>query len=235
MQQLRVLTKCDGGVVLNGLTELSEQAARALANIDTEWGRLSLSGLAILRDTPGHLAIAEKLAQQSENNVLNLPSLKEIGEEVAQLFGKVKFGVDLGLDSLDATIASALIKKRKGKYSDYKLTLNRIEHLTVEAARLLAKNKAPLTLDGLVEIDDDVADALSKHADYLLSMNGLVEPTESVLGHLSKHAGPIHLNGIQSLSAKGAGNQAGGQFSCADLGQDSVTDCIQVGGGKLAG
>jgi len=214
------LSKCDADLNLDGLTELSEQAARALATINTKWARLSLKGLTILQDTPGDLTIAEKLTQQSKDGVLYLPSLKEIGEEVARLFGKVKCGVELGLDSLDATVASALIKKRKSKDCMYEVTLNRIEHLTVEAARQLAKNKAPLILDGLVEIDDDVADALSKHADYLLSLNGLVEPTESVLGHLSKHAGPIHLNGIQSLSAKGAGSLAkcsGVEISLNDL------------------
>jgi serine/threonine protein kinase len=56
-----------------------------------------------------------------------------------------------------------------------------------------------LSLDGLVTLEDDSAEALSTHLGGL-SLNGLTTLSDRAVKALSKHQGPLSLNGLATLS-----------------------------------
>ena len=78
----KALTKHRGEKLsLNGLTQLSDAAALALAEYESE---LSLNSLSEIGDSPGHVALAEKLALQDNSEELCLDGLTELSDAAAE-------------------------------------------------------------------------------------------------------------------------------------------------------
>ena len=93
---------------LNGLTKLSDSAAQSLSRI-----YLDLMGLTALGDSPGHLALAERLVDGED---VWLESLTTISDAAAEILSKASESLSLsGLKTLSDAAAESL-SKCKGEY-----------------------------------------------------------------------------------------------------------------------
>ena len=109
--EAKALSAHEGYLVLDGLTILSDGSAEALSNHN---GDLSLSGLVSLGDSPGHVALAIKLASDAVG-YLNLDRLTTLGPAAAEALSKHQGELFLsGLKSLSEAAADAL-SKHEGK------------------------------------------------------------------------------------------------------------------------
>jgi hypothetical protein len=91
---------------LNGLTSLSDKAVEALAR---HKGHLYLNCLTSLNDSPGHIALAEKLAK--EEYELSLKGLTSLSEKAAEALAKYDGHLDLdGLTNIRDKAAEAIAK-----------------------------------------------------------------------------------------------------------------------------
>ena len=215
------LKKC--GVSLRGLRELSIANARNLygphrytqhnldgvESVDEEvaeylerygYGRLSLEGLRSFAESSAHLSLARQLVSTTyKDNHITLLHLEMLPASIAAVFGSHRFFIKLGIRELPPEVAAALVKTRKSKDQDSALVLNKLECLTPETAKVLAKHKAPLYLNGLTHLCEYAARELAKHNSYLLSLDGLADASEVTLEHLASHEGPLSLGGVKQL------------------------------------
>ena len=83
------LSKHRGWLGLDGIKNLSDLAALALS---MHQGNISLDSLVYLNDSPGHLALTDKLRKQDW--ILNLGGLKKISEVAAKLLSKKIGGIE---------------------------------------------------------------------------------------------------------------------------------------------
>ena len=135
------LSESQGKLGLSGLVRLSDGAAKALSKHE---GELDLRRLECLPDSPGHIALARKLASQKGNLML---SLRSLGDHAAEELSKHDGDLYLSnLTSLSDTAAEALSKHKGGD-----LDLNGLESLSDAAAKSLSKHKGYLELSGSIK------------------------------------------------------------------------------------
>ena len=188
------LSKYDGELGLGGLKSLSDGAAEALSK---HKGDLDCSYLESLSDSPGHVALAKKLA--SQKGELNLWRLKSLGDAAAKALSMYK--KDLRIDDLVSLNDSPGHIALAGKLASQKreLDLGGLKNLSVAAAEALSKHKGELSLWGLKSLSDTVAKSLSKHKGPL-NLQGLESLSSAVAEALSKHEGDLDLMHLNSLS-----------------------------------
>ena len=183
---------------LNGLTSLSPVAAKAICQRE---GDLYLNGLTtILIDVLKSLA--EHKSPGYARPVVYLDGLTSLTDEAAAILASwPKWSGELpALPSLSEKIATALAASPRW---DGKLPAVRM--IPVEVAQALAQRRGDLLLDSLTTLADDVAAALAKHRGY--RPENVIAPgaDKDVVAAMEKHrAGTLSLNGLTSLSDKAA-------------------------------
>lgn len=190
-----------GQLHLDGLTELSDEAAKALAR---HHGELSLNGLTTLTDEA-----AGSLAKHVGGR-LYLRGVASLSTEAIKALAQRKGGgpsnkvcLD-GLTSLSAE-GAAVLAGTHGHNWDGRLP--RLETISVDVARALAKREGGVSLEGLTELSDEAARALGPKLNGRLPRLKKLSP--EVAGALSQVRGPIHLDGLKTLSDDSARALAG--------------------------
>ncbi len=203
------LSKYQGFLSLDGITTLTDVAAGDLAQ---QQGGLSLDCLTALSDTPGHLALARKLAAQPRSARNCFKSLTYISEAAAEIL--VDLPDILILDSLHLTepVAAILAKHSDGlrfmhatsitegvaralaKCEGF-LVLNMGPVLSPSVAKELATHRTGLFLSGLTCISEETADVLAEHGGRLvLCCFFLTTISDDAARSLARHKGPLILN-----------------------------------------
>ena len=179
-----------GPLFLDGLTMLSVEAAKALAQ---HRGVLSLSGLTTLSDDASK-ALAE------HEGVLLLDGLTTLSAEAARMFAQR--GDDFlflpGLTTLSEEAARAL-----AQHKGVLLALDGLTTLSDKAAAALGQHAGILSLSGLTTISAEVAKALAEHKGELV-LNGLTTLSVEAARSLAQHRGTLRLDGLTTLSADAA-------------------------------
>jgi len=204
------------------LKSLGDAAAKALSLYKRD---LRINDLESLNDSPGHIALAGKLA--SQKGKLDLGGLKNLSVAAAEALSKHKGELSLwGLKSLSDTVAKSL-SKHKGP-----LNLQGLKSLSSAVAEALSKHEGDLDLmglnslsdspghvalagklgnqkekvyhlSGLKSLSDAAAEAFSKCNGYLY-LSGLKSLSDAAAEAFSKHEGKLDLDGLKSLSDAGA-------------------------------
>jgi beta-lactamase regulating signal transducer with metallopeptidase domain len=179
-----------GALILNGLTTLSDEAAKALAQHE---GSLYLYGLTTLSDDA-----ATALAQHKSNLYLN--GLTTLSDEAAAALAQHK-GLQLILDGLTTLSdeAATALAQHEGD-----LSLDGLTTLSDDAATALAQHEGWLSLTGLTTLSDEAAKALAQYKGYL-SLDGLTTLSDEAAKALAQHKGQwLHLDGLTTLSDEAA-------------------------------
>ena len=204
-----------GELFLDGLTQLSDSAAKSLSQYE---GKLSLSGLTVLLDTPGHLELLSTLTSSRYDDILNFSLLSTLPEGAAFYLGAYTGALFLdGLTSLSdsaaeflsagrgdlylnglTTISDAAAKSLSERYGG-NLGLAGLATISEAAAEALSQYRGTLWLDGLANISDSVAESLGKHLGDL-GLEGLTNLSDYAAECLSKVEGELDLNGLTHLS-----------------------------------
>jgi hypothetical protein len=218
--------KSEGDFALDSLTSLSDATAKVLSK---HKGDLSLNGLKILSDSPGHVALAKKLASQELE--LALDDLISLSDTAAMALSKHKGGLSLnGLKILNDSIGHVALANKLARHEDG-LYLSGLQSLSDAAAAALSKHKGNLSFRNLTTLGDGAAKALSKHKgnlylEYLqnltdsighvalakklasqkisLCLYGLTSLSDGAAEALSNCEGELNLRGLESLSDAGA-------------------------------
>jgi mono/diheme cytochrome c family protein len=213
----RAISKWDGQIYFDGLTEISDETLTALAEHKVPPGEkffvhlrglktLSDEGAAILAawpkwcgDLPALTALSEKSAAalaSSRNWNGNLSSVKTITPEMAKtLAGRQG---NLWLDGL-TTLAEETAKELASHHGGT-LSLNGLTSLSDGAVVVLAAHDGHLSLNGLKSLSDQSAAALGKHKGDWLILDGLTSLTDEGARSLAQHAGIVSLKGLQTVS-----------------------------------
>ena len=215
------LARQKGELNLWRLKSLGDAAAKALSMYKKD---LRIDDLVSLNDSPGHIALAGKLA--SQKGELDLGGLKNLSVAAAEALTKHKGELSLwGLKSLSDTVAKSL-SKHKGP-----LNLQGLKSLSSAVAEALSKHEGDLDLMGLnslsdspghvalagklarqkgdlrlyylKSLSDSAAEALSKR-EGKLDLHGLKSLSDAAAEALSKFEGDLNLDGLKSLSDAGA-------------------------------
>lgn len=185
-------------------------------------GGLSLDRLTTLSDTPGHLALARKLAAQPRSARTCFTSLSYISEAVAEIL--VDLPDILILDSLQLTepVATILAKHSDGlrflnatsitegvaralARCEGFLALDMGPCLSPSIARELATHRTGLSLSGVTCISEATADVLAEHEGRLiLCCFSLTNISDGAARSLARHKGPLILNYSGNLPASAA-------------------------------
>jgi len=195
---------------LDCVTHLSDAAARQLSK-HKKW--VSLRRLKVLHDSPGHHALARKLAKGDDNDppMCTLNGLTHLTVAVARLLttGKDTVLNLRGLSTLSPDVAAVL-----GSFKGYGILLDGLSKLSLEAAHALSRFRGLLSLDGLRTISSSTAQALAKHSGELLYLNGVNRISEPAALALAKHrGGGVSLDGVRQLSVATARAFANGPKS----------------------
>ena len=187
-----ILAKHHGVLELNELEEISDGAADALAQ---HKGTLSLRKLKSLPASPGHNALASKLARQ--HGELHLNELTTLSDSAA--FELAACQGTLFLDKCgDVTISES----STSGYVALAVTLRKLSHLVTiskERAAELASYSKPLMLDGLTTISDAVATELAKHRGASLSLNGVKSLTDNSASQLATYPNHLSVDALTEL------------------------------------
>jgi hypothetical protein len=240
----RALAKHEGCLSL-GVRSLSDEAAAALAD---HKGDLFLECLISLSDSPGHIALAQKLAQDRES--LSLSALKSIGDAAARALAKNHGNLYLdALEGLSDEAAEALAEhkgvlslggieslsdkaaKALGQHHGY-LDLGCLESLSDEAVGALAQHKGDLSL-GMQILSDEAAAALAEHKGEL-SLDSLKVLRKLAAKALSKHEGDLSFINLENLSDEAAMALAEHKGSLS-IGVRSLSDAKAAALGKHKG
>ncbi len=215
---------------LNGLSNLSVDAARALArhrglilslhgltDIDVEVatalgeyrGHLILDGLQVL--TP---QLAEAFARHEGG--LSLNGITHLDANAAEHISHQTFVLSLdGLTSLTPEVATHLIDKQEERadahadniqqafsaiLGDHTLSLSGLTNLTPELARVLAQNNGMLILNGLTTLTLEAARELKHYSGPLLALDGVEQLDEDVRSALSDIRGMVCLAALEDES-----------------------------------
>jgi len=194
----RKLASQKGGLDLGWLKSLGDAVAEALSK---HRGELKFRNLTSLNDSPGHVALAEKLASQKD--VLWLYGLKSLSDAAAEALSKHKGDLNLGSykltsqnDSLGyVALARKLVSQKGGSY--YFLSLSDT------AAEAFSKHKGGLSLKGLTHLSDAAAESLSRHKGDLdlFNLTNLSDSPEHVaLAQKLASQKVLHFGRLKSLS-----------------------------------
>ena len=219
----KALAQLGGHLVLNGVTTLSDEAAKALTEKAIGRNVLYLNGLTSLSPVAAK-AICQRegdlylnglttipidvLKSLAENKlpgvrpVVYLDGLTSLTDEAAAILASwPKWSGELPvLPALSEKIATALAASPSW---DGKLPAVRM--IPVEVAQTLAQRRGDLLLDSLTTLADDVAAALAKHRGYRPENAIAPGADKDVVAAMERHrAGTLSLNGLTSLSDKAA-------------------------------
>lgn len=209
------LAKIEKTIYLDGLKSLSPRSARALAS---HKGLLSLGGLTACDEELTSALLAHEGRVYLAGVIKNITVLTDarFAEMLAKGIMLDTFHnlTDLSVDAAEAlsTHATSLSFPKLKHLSralaehliqtKYCLYLDGIETLERDTAEILSRshNGAPdLTLNGLVDISADTAEALGQKVGAL-SLDGLVSLSpQSALGLAKHRGGPLSLRGLKSL------------------------------------
>jgi hypothetical protein len=157
---------------LNGITELSDDAAELLVRYDRDTMWPTSPDMA----TAGNGCFVGSL---------RLNGLKAISEKVAQALGKNWASVYLdGIESITPKQAENLISGKCGA-----LHLSGISELSDEVAEALSNCESPLILNGISTLSDSVADRLGKSKCHTLYLDGVTRLTAKAAKSLSRFRG----------------------------------------------
>jgi hypothetical protein len=191
-EEAEAMVKDNGGSVLSGVTgklnylvvgenagsKLAQAEALGTVNILTEKGFLAMtSAKAVVQEkSKGKLKSDNKKVVMGEN-ILNSKNVKKA----------LKASKIHEYDSIDIEAAEFLVG-----------------HGWSEEGELVAGYNVHVTLDGVKKLDVKTASALSKLKgdSNILGLNGLEELDVDVAKALANRAGPISLNGLHSISAE---------------------------------
>jgi hypothetical protein len=183
----KALSMHEGYLTLDGLKSLSDGAAEALSK---HKGELVLRELKSLSDSPGHVALAKKLA--SQKGYLCLSGLASLSDAAAVAFSKHDGGLNFyGLKSLSDVAAEAF-----SKCNGY-LDLSGLASLSDSAAEAFSKHKRDLHLNSLKSLSDAGAEALSK-CEGDLNLSGLKSLSDAGAKALAKKKGGKHKMSLPS-------------------------------------
>jgi hypothetical protein len=183
----RALSSAVTGALKIMCQALSDKAAAALARFS---GMLGLSALECLRSTPGHVALATKLAQQctAASHALQLHSIKSLGRGAAKAIAETPApAIQLGLEGLPSDVATELARFNGS------LTMLSLDSISVDVAAVLVHGKLKSLHVGCKSMECDVSHILAGHG---LASLGLGLPAGAVSPELIKVLGSgaaIHL------------------------------------------
>lgn len=180
------------GIVLGGLAELPADVAGALAETKSIQGLL-LPDLKSLDSEP----LARRLARQDH---VFLPQVTAIEPRIAASL-RDNEGGELalpGLERLTPEVARQLVGA-----GYYWLRLGGAEHLSVEAAAVLARHNGQLTFPGPVPFPAAAAAELARHAN-VISLPRVAHLPADVAKALAPHEGSLILGGLTDLRAETA-------------------------------
>ena len=208
---------------LKGLTTLSDNAGATLAMYQ---GDLDL-GLTHLNDSPGHIKLAEKLVKNSGPDGIGLHNLSELNDAIAQLLVNYKGNLQLdGLTTLSDNTAATLAKHQFHLSLDGLTILNDSPGHIGLAEKLGKGEKYDLRLS-LKYLGDIAAEALvnNNNEGVDLHLNGLDNLSDKAAEALAKHQGrSLRLDGLTSLSDKAAEALAKHQGSLHIRGLGNLSD-----------
>ena len=208
----KILSKFRGHLKLDGVTELSEEAAINLINHKDKYhdNGISLNGLTEISDS-----VAVALGRK--NGFLSLNGLTVLSEAAADALGRQKGELFLnGLNSISDGVARALSKHQH-------LHIEGLKYISDATAEYLSKYKHSLVLDGLISISDAAADALSNHKGSL-SLDGLETISGPAAESLSKLKGSLSLDGLKTISDAAAKALSEHEGSLSLGGLKSISD-----------
>ena len=135
----------------------------------------------------------ECVAAEQIHSGEQLPLQVDIHQLLAQS-NQNEEGVNLNvLKSLDVDMARVIAKTRG------KLFLNGLTAITPEVAEVLATHRGWLHLDGLQSMIPQVASALSKHEGWLF-LNGIKDLDKDVAVALLPYRGQLYLDSVQTIT-----------------------------------
>ena len=172
------------------------------------------------------LALYTRLFYLDSATIVKLRVLRDYGQQgsativSSDQIGKVINGYGV-TGTLDDGVAEELARHRS------ELHLDRLDTLSIEAARVPARHHGELSLNGLTTINRPLAQALSRHEGDFRVFNGLTRPNvgqaaaltglggnreldslrevdDEVAIELSKHQGELHLNRLGTISDRAA-------------------------------
>jgi serine/threonine protein kinase len=243
--QVEALAKHEGWLELNGLTALSVRQASACVSVPG-W-RISLDGVSTLSEEAakalrgyqrdisfnGLAGLSDTLADALSNHYgsLSLNGVTELSDQAAESLArhggfrdvnnrKERYG-ELSLNGL-----AELSDKQAEAFAKHEglvLELNGLKQLTDRQAELLARHEGALSLNGLAELTDKQAELLATHHGDL-SLNGLKTLKITRAQGLAKHAATLSLNGLTWISVECANALARQQGRLYLDGLTSLTD-----------
>lgn len=120
-----------------------------------------------------------------------------ITKAIAEQYFKARLSVDLTQFTLLDDEAAEIISKKESCGLD----LSGLIEISNKTAVSLSRHKDSLFLNGLVNISESVADALSKLRGPQLYLNGLPHLSDSIADALSKYRKGLSLEGITDITA----------------------------------
>ena len=173
------------------ITTLSQEIARHLARYK---GRLSLNGLT---------SISAKVAEAFSDfngTELSMTNLKIIPFNYLQLLPEDKIFVSKTFEASFSIEDAVQLKEEVNRNIDKVICLKHVKSLSTATANLLAEIQSALYLNAINHINEDVAQALSKHNGSLLSLDGLGAIDEKTAELLMNREGKLSLNGLHGLT-----------------------------------
>jgi hypothetical protein len=208
---------------LDGLTTLSESAAKSLAELK---GDLLLYGLTTLSE-----GAAAALAQHKGGPVgswLELFGVTELTDGAVKALGSHNGFLSLGLTALSDEAANSL------SHHVGELSLPYLTSLSDAAAVALAKHEGELWLSGVTTLSDAAAAALAKHRDAL-ELQGVSTISDAAAAALATHRGKLDLSGLDTLSDAAAVALATHRGNLNLSGLDTLSDAAAVALAKHEG
>lgn len=187
----RGISRVQGKLYLKGLKLLSDGAAQALSACN---GQLFFYSLSALDDSPGHVALATKLA--SNGDEINLALLTSLSDEAAEVLGGYRGKLNLSSLAFLSDASARSLGRHVGG-----LDLSGLESLSDKAAGFISGNKGNLNLSGLKLLSGRGAAALSYHQGEL-DLSKVTNLTDLGVLAFFKHKGVVKLSCTTTISDK---------------------------------
>jgi predicted DNA-binding WGR domain protein len=188
IQKLFNFEKLKKDLDFEGLKSLSDGAAKALSKYK---GKLNLCRLESLPDSPGHIALAEKLASQV-GGYLSFYNMTSLSDAAVKALSNYKgWLIFYNVTSL-SDAAAAFLSKHDGE-----LEINGLYILSDVGAESLSKHKGKLHINGLQGLSDAAATSFSKHKTELIFDLPILSDTAAMA--LSNYKGDLWLKGLTVL------------------------------------
>ncbi|MDA7516327.1 hypothetical protein N8558_01475 [bacterium] len=211
----KALAKYEGTLILEGIKELSDFAAKCFASSsDLILGLPPVRGNVDITISEEGLNLLDKIESiRPQGWAANMRKYKTLNEVNAKTFvseGVIKRPCKYGgspeefyLDNMNyITEEGAKIIANEyipDEFSEGQVEMNGLKFLSSACAQHLAKLEYGLHLNGLKTLSDDSVKAISVHKGEMLVL-GLVNPSETQLLSLSERNGELALDGVTSLS-----------------------------------